>query len=245
MTHLADTRPAASVTLSALGADPRIGLERAAELGVRAVQLSAGQAGTRPRDLGRSARRDLIAASKRLELTLSGVDAWLDPEDLGARAHADRAMQAVNDAVGLAADLGRLPVSLRLPSEEKASEELAAIAAMAAKVGVALADHTVPLGMRREGIGYGIDPAAWIAAREDLIEGITQADRPLVSVRLADLGRDGMRAPIGGEGSRLDVAGLLLTARAGGYDGPWIIDARQWVDVEGGVRRSLEVIGSR
>ena len=82
MSERDDPRPRAAVTLAPLAPEPRTGLLRASQLGVRAVQLSAGQPGTRPRDLDRSGRRDLLVAARRLELELGGIDAWFSPEAL-------------------------------------------------------------------------------------------------------------------------------------------------------------------
>ena len=44
------------------------------------VQLSAAQAGLRPRELDRSARRDLLATLRRRELAVAGIDDGLDVE---------------------------------------------------------------------------------------------------------------------------------------------------------------------
>lgn len=244
MTTLNDTRPAASITLAALGSDPRIGLEHAAALGVRGVQLSAGQKGTRPHDLGQSGRRDVLASARRLELTVSGIDAWIQPDDLLDPDRMDRSLDFVLQAIELASDLGRLPLSLSLPAGPEGEELVGAIAHRADLLGVDLADHARPLDESRASLAWGIDVPAWVASGDDLILAMTQAKRPLRALRLADLDEHASRTAIGGAASRLDVEAILLTARTGGYDGLFTIDARQWNDVRGGVERTLEAIGS-
>lgn len=244
MTTLNDTRPAASITLAALGSDPRLGLERAAALGVRGVQLSAGQMGTRPHDLGQSGRRDVLVAARRLELQVSGVDAWIQPDDLLDPERMDRSLHVVLEAIEMASDLGRVPLSLTLPAGPQAEELVGAIAHRGHLLGVDLADHSRPLDETRASLAWGIDLPAWVASGDDLIPAMTQTKRSLRAVRLADLDEHATRTAIGGSASRLDVEAILLTARTGGYDDLFIIDARQWDDLPGGVERTLKAIGS-
>ena len=245
MTTLTDTRPMASITLAALGPDPRIGLERAAALGVRGVQLSAGQSGTQPQDLGASGRRDVLGAAHRLELVISGVDAWIRAEDFVDSERMDRSLHLALEAIELASDLGRLPLSLTLPDAPGAEEIISTLVHRASLVGVELADHARPVDEGRAGTGWGIDLPAWVASGDDILTAMTSTSRPLTSLRLADLDEHASRTAIGGAYSRLDVEAILLAARAGGYNGLWVIDARQWRDVEGGVARTLELVGSR
>src|SRR5690606_13026801 len=73
------------------GAGPRAPIEAAAKAGFRAVALDASAAGLRPRDLDRSARRDLAALLRRLELAFAGLDLWIPPEHFASPEHADRA----------------------------------------------------------------------------------------------------------------------------------------------------------
>ena len=115
-----DPRAMLAATLEPLG-DPVESLEWLGGAGVRGVQLSATQPGLRPRTLDGAARRELRARLKRLELTLSGLDLWIPPEHFTEPANVDRATAAAEAAVVLAADLGRVPVSMTLPADAAAS----------------------------------------------------------------------------------------------------------------------------
>ena len=55
--------------------------------------------GLRPRELDRSARRDLASVLRRFELELSGVDLWIPPGHFVDGLHSDRAVEAVVEAV--------------------------------------------------------------------------------------------------------------------------------------------------
>ena len=74
----------------------------------------------------------------------------------------------------------------------------------------------------------------WTAWRE--------AAARLGSVRVADLTPDGTRDAVGGAESRFDLHEYLITARVVGFDGLWVIDARQFNDVEHGIRRTLQLL---
>lgn len=89
----------------------RASLDLAVAIGFRAVQLDATAAGLRPRDLDRSARRDLAATLRRAELTCAGIDLLIPPQHFTDPTHADRAAEALFAAIDLAADLGTLTES--------------------------------------------------------------------------------------------------------------------------------------
>jgi len=237
-----DTRPRASITLAALGEDPKIGLSRAQSLGIPGIQLSAAQPGTRPRDLGESARRDLMATARRHELVLSGVDAWVRRDDLRDPARMGAALEAILEAIVLASDLGRIPVSLGIPEEDDLSEVIDAIAAEAGRRGVGIVEHSVPITQREAPFAVGIDPPMWITAGLDPLDGVREAGSRLGSFRLADLTTEGMRTAVGSPESGIDLHACLLTARVGGFEGFWIVDARKWHNPLAGIRRTLEVI---
>ena len=242
MSDSQDIRPQAAITLVALAEDPKIGLSRAASLGVRGIQISAAQPGTRPRDLGESARRDLLASARRQELVLSGIDAWVVRDDLLDPARVGAALEAINESIALAADLGRIPLSIGLPQAEGAQEVVMAIAAEASRRGVSIVDHAVPI-VERDGIfQIGIDPPMWFAAGNDPLDGVREAGGRLGSFRLADLTAEGMRTAVGSSESRLDLQACLLTARVAGFEGLWIVDARKWIDPLAGIHRTLRCI---
>ncbi len=134
-------------TLGPLGDQPRAALDRLAAMGFRYVQLSATQSGLRPRDLDRSARRDLLVRLRRLEMQVSGLDLWIPPAHFLDPALVDRAVDAVRAALELAGDLQRCPISLELPrplDDESLGPVIETIAELALRVGVELADHAAP-----------------------------------------------------------------------------------------------------
>ena len=265
-----DPRPAFSTTIAALAADPRLALEAASTLGIRGAQLSGRQRGTRAKDLDGSGRRDLAAAARRLELQLTGIDFWIKGDELLDPSTVDRGVGELIATVRLAADLGGLPVSVRLPDAIEGSLVEAVLAA-AERVGVDVVDHAAPprggTGRRvdastnhgglvvpgaveknlvesgvagLESLLVGIDPPAWSMANLDVLEG---AGRGIASLRLADLSADGMRVPVGGPERRFDPRALLAVARTGGFEGMPIIDARRWTDVPAGIASTVHACG--
>lgn len=234
--------PRLAPTLAPLETPPQAAFRRLASLGFRRVQLSATQAGLRPRELDGSARRDLVVTLRRREIEVGGVDLWIPPSHFGEAARVDRAVAAVVEAIRLAADLGRCPVSLELPAGEEAEGVIASLRDTAMHHGVALADHAVPARVR-EGVGLGIDPVAWLADGADPVEGVVTAEDRLVSARLCDLVRGGLRGAVGEDGGRLDLAAYraALTMRG---EAAVVVDARQWADPWHGVRRTAEAWGT-
>lgn len=245
-----DIRAEASITLATLGEDPRVGLRLAQRMGCRGVQISAARPGTRPRDLDDSGRRDFLAAVKRHELVISGIDAWIRPEDLLDPTRVDVAVSATLDAVRLAGDMGRVPVSLRLSDRNEVivQEAIAEISAQAEKLGVRIVDHQVPISDEVIDVMVGVDPPSWFAAGLDPMDGLSAAAGRLGGVRLADLSAEGMRMPVGGSESRFDVQAYVLTARVMGFEGLVLIDARNWqgtsAEIMAGISRSLAAIAS-
>lgn len=272
MPDSSDPRPAVTVTLAPLDSDPRTGLRKAASLMVRGVQVSAGQAGTRARELDQSGRRDLLIAARRLELDIVGIDAWFTPEDLLDSARVDDAMTALLATIELASDLGAIPVSTRFP-REGGEEAIEALMAAGNRVGVSLIDHGVPpRGLSVRPIDAGRPPSGLVipgsTAEVEIsspptgepIEGLgvgidppswlvagfdpfDAAGRGAWSLRLADLTADGMRVPAGDPDGRVDPRSLLAAARTGGLRYLPIIDARRWLDPLAGVRSTLASLG--
>jgi sugar phosphate isomerase/epimerase len=219
-------------------------LDQIAELQLRFVQISATMAGLRPRDLDHTARRDVLAALRRRELSLSGLDAWIPPAHFLEPAHVDRAVQAMSEIIEFAADLGRVPVSVTLPHDEATLEAISALARLADRLGVPVADHSIepsPI----ESVGVGIDPAAHFANTSDPLGAIhAAAPQRLVSARLCDLHTSGMRGPVGVAGqSRLDVTAYRVALEVNGYRRPVVIDARQWNEPWRGVEQTMTVWG--
>ncbi len=229
-------------TLAPLGDRPREALVRLGSLGFAAVQLSAAQPGLRPRELDHSARRDLLSLLRRVELAPAGLDAWVPAEHLAAADRSDRAVAALCAAIHLAADLGRVPLSVILPIDKgpAAAGAVAAVTAEAARCGVTLADHNVP-PLTGQANAAGIDPASWLAAGGDPAEAVTIAGERLASARLVDLLTNGARAPVGGaHGARLDVGAYKAALASNGYRGHIVIDARGWSEPWAGIEQSAQ-----
>lgn len=224
--------------------DPRSLIEWAASLGYRAVQLDATAAGLRPRELDRSARRDLAAILRRLELGLSGLDLWIPPKHYTDPARAPRAIDAVLQAIDLAADLVSLTragpshsagragvVSLSLPSDPPGSV-LSSLADPAERTGVRIADHAWPPSGRslapdqsEAPIGIGFDPAGVMLAGDDPVQQAARLGHSIVSARLSDLSPAGRTASGSGDG-RLDETAYIASLVTGGYAGSLILDLR-------------------
>lgn len=233
-----------AATIGPLGLPPREGLAAARSLQLRGVQLSATQPGLRPRDLDQAARRDLLATLRRMELTLAGLDLWIPAAHFASPAEIDRAVDAATAAVELAADLGRVPVSVSLPARGEGPAEAAVhtLARHAERFGVEIADHAAVIEPRA-GIGVGIDPAVLLAAGGDpamAVASVGGAGGRLVTARLVDFTTGAMRAPLGEPDGRLDVVSYRAALDVVGYARPVVIDARQWRDAASGIARTAE-----
>ncbi len=228
-------------------------LARAARLGFRTVQLDARAFDSRPRDLGRSARRDLAGLMRRSELLLSGVDLWIPPAHFAQPAHVDRAVDAACDAIDFASDIaalagGRAVVCIVLPSAD-ASDAIAALAEQAISRGVRVADHQWP---PREdlaaqpalaSIGVGIDPAAVMlgpAGRSDPASEAARAGVRLASARLNDVAASNRAEP--GEG-RLDLLAYSIAVATAAPGAPLVLDLRALKNPELSARRVLRRFG--
>jgi sugar phosphate isomerase/epimerase len=256
-----DPRPFVAATVGPLveaaHCHARQALVAIARIGCPCVQWSVTTPGMRPRDLDGTARRGVVSELRRLELHCTGVDAWIPPGHFLDRATVDRAIGAVEQAILLASDLagsregfgGRsMPVvSLLVPTEKEAgegvagselSQALAVLRAKAEHAGVTLADHALP---SRAGVTVGIDPAAALATGGDPVALVVAAGRRLVTARLVDCFRSGLRGPILEPGeARLDVEAYRVALSVVGYEGPLVVDGRQWRDPLGGLQVTVD-----
>lgn len=239
------------VTIAPLG-NPQRAFAVIRALGARGAQLSATQPGMRPRELGASARRDLVATLARNELTASGVDVWIPPAHFVDPARADRAIDAVVAACEFAGELGRVPVTLELPvaadddsaCRARRAEAVAAVAAAADRHGVRIADAGGGADAPWPPVGASIDTAGSLARGSDPASDLARSGVRGVSVRISDLSRTGMRMPPGDPGGRLDLLALRVAIELAGTGGLPVIDARQWVEPMDGVGRALAAWGS-
>ncbi len=242
-----DERFEVAVAVETVALEIREALAWLGAIGIRGVQWPAMRSGVRPRDLDASGRRDLQATLRRQQLVMAGVDLWIPPEHFVDPTRVDRAVAAVEESLRFAAEFGRVPVSLRLPSASDADSEslastVAALVAIADRLGVSLADHAEP-STPREGVAVGIDPVAVLAGGKDPCEAVFAAAGALAAARLADLDRGGLRSPLGesvGE-RRLDPVRYRVALEVAGFRGLVVIDPRQWRDPRGGVLQTARL----
>jgi len=241
--------PPLAATLAPLGDDPIDGLEVLRSIGFRAVQLSATQPGMRPRELDASARRDLIVRLRRLEMRCAGLDVWIPPEHFASPTHAERAVDALRQAVGMAADLGRVSVSTALPVLTDANAQIlrdvrAQISGTAAHAGVEVADHGSDAvtgaweATADDPIGVGIDPAMLLSLGHDPVASVARCGQRLRAARVVDMLQSGMRAPPGeADGARLQLGEYVLALAGAGFQRSPVADARHWAQPRMGLER--------
>ncbi|MEO1130131.1 MAG: hypothetical protein AAFX05_10565 [Planctomycetota bacterium] len=240
-----------SLALAGLtGPTPRAQIEWAAQVGYRAVQLNA--AVLRPRELGRSARRDLAALLRRNQLRTSGIDLWIPTQHLLAPEHADRATAALIDACGFAADMAELsggqPVlSVALPHDDDARPVIESVCSVALERGVRLADHTwPPTETARDGsspLSVGVDPAAIYLAEgidADPAASVSRLGPALAAVRLSDVGQTGRVAPGSG---RLDTFAYAVAVATSSFGGDVVVDLRTLTEQDTVARDVIEQFG--
>ncbi|MEM7623120.1 MAG: hypothetical protein AAF235_07930 [Planctomycetota bacterium] len=182
--------------------DPKQVLTAVASAGVSGIVLDATAPGFRPRDLDRSARRDLAAHLRRSELAFAGLDLFIPPRHFLAPDLADRASHAAAAALELASDItalngGEPMVATRLPSDDAASL-LAVLNAAAQRVGAVLVDHAPDREAAdlAASLRIGIDPAVILAAARDVPDRVLRAGQCIGAVRLTDW-NGSRRVPVG------------------------------------------------
>ncbi|MSR44752.1 MAG: hypothetical protein EXS15_05250 [Phycisphaerales bacterium] len=249
--QIATQLPPLAATIAPLAGEVIEALRSIAQMGFRAAQLSTTHVGTRPRDLDGSGRRDLIVQLRRLELSCGGLDLWIPSAHFVDPTFVDRAVDAVVQSVSLAAALGRCPVSIALPQQTpenaiRLQEVRDAIDAAAQREGVWIADHSLDasIGTRTPSamgaIGIGIDPAALIGAGHDVHAVISSCRADIVSARIVDLMRSGMRGPPGEPSEeRLDLLMYAADLATIPLRFSPVADARQWTDPRAGLRTTL------
>jgi len=225
------------------GLSPREGLKSIASTGeFRFVQLSAALPEMRPRDLDRSARRDLKARLKRMELIPSGFDLWIPPEHFCDPAHCERAVSAVLGALELSAEIGGGPVSTEFPESIDLSI-LQAIRDRADACGVRIADFSGYQVGEESGddglMGRGVDPARELSADRNPAETVLQL-KGLVSARFSDADRAGRVVP--GMG-RLDISEYQIALTTVRYEPPVVLDLRSLPAPMGAMVQSMEKWG--
>lgn len=220
---------------------PRRRIETVARWGGRGVQVDATLGGIRPRELDRSARRDLAALLRRLGLAFSGVDLFIPPGHLTDSRRVDRAVAALASACVLAADLSRFTasphaavVATRLP-ERLDPRVLDALRHAADRAGATIANLAWPVDPAGftdgAGLAVGVDPAAVLAHGEDPAAEVARMTRPPAAARLTDLSAVGRVAP-GSPGGRLDVLAYAAALHARAFQGLVVADLHGLEDPE-------------
>jgi hypothetical protein len=245
-----DERPRLAATIAPLRAGAgaptmRDALAWMARIGLRGVQFDATAPETRARELPPSARRDLRATLHRNELACAGLDFFIPSAHYTDPVHVSRAFDALVGAIGLGADLGRVPVTAPMPSD--VSVDLRdAVAAEASRLGV-----QVLLAAENDAFAApapfaaSVDCAAVLAAGGRPEEVIARLGTKVGGVRVVDLLRSGLRGPIlAPHDSRLDALAVRLAVELAGLPFLPVIDARQWVDPADGISQTVERWGA-
>lgn len=241
-----DFTPALSPTVSPLiarcGGTVRSTLDKLAQWGYHSVHLSAAQRGIRPRELDRSARRDLLTTLGRHGMMLGGLDLLIPLEDFTDSSKLDRAATATLAAIDLAADLGRVPLCLNLPVSEVAHDVRGELVAAAERRGVPLAIHAehetdALLSWLQEidqrCVGAAIDPATQLALRHDPCDVAVRLSEHLLVARLDDGGTPSVASPGGrcsvGQG-RLDLLAYRAALAAAQRLRTIVVELRELTD---------------
>jgi sugar phosphate isomerase/epimerase len=243
LTHGSDLTLAPTIgVLLRGGASLSAALAKLGPLGLRAVQLDATVPGLRPRDLNHAARRDLAAILSRASFRAGGIDFLIPREHYTHAGHVDRAMEAALGAIRLAADLGRLPVSLELPAEALDAPVARSLIEAADGHGVALVVHASESTDRLRAwvdavdlpaLGAGVDPAAEMVMGRNPVDQVNRWGVRLRGARLSDgpLGAGlGPTRRVLGQGA-LDVASYRVALDlCGSLAGPVVLDLQGLVD---------------
>jgi sugar phosphate isomerase/epimerase len=242
-------RPPLSLALASLrpppGGDPRAPVEWAAGEGFRHVTLDASAPGLRPRELDRSARRDLAALLRRLELGLAGIDLWIPTAHYTDPAHADRAAGAITGALDLAADLAGLAggdavVSLSLPRENLPATLRDTLISHADSRHATLADHAWPPAESptHDALGVGLDPALVLLAGDNPAKAAARLGARLAVARLSDASEVARVEPGSREGRLNDLA-FVVALQTVKHSRPLVLDTRGLPSPADSARRVL------
>jgi len=239
ISHGSDLRlaPTLGPLVQTSGQPPRRALSRIAEQGFSAVQLDATLPGLRPRELDKTARRDLTVTAKRLGLSIAGIDFFIPAEHYSDPHHIDRAVAAAIAACTLAGDLGRVPVSLNLPigKADPATLQIIFDSADAHGVTLAIHDEADMKGLSRwldshapPHVGIGLDPAALLIREADPSALAQKLADALRVARLSDASKgqgDGGRQVVG-VGSLAVMPYRVSVDLAPNRVGPVVLDVR-------------------
>jgi sugar phosphate isomerase/epimerase len=163
--------------------------------GFRSVQMDAAVAGLRPRELSERSRKDLVAAMSRRGLAVAGLDLFIPRKHYTDAAQVDRAVAVTVEAIGLAHDMGRVPLHLGLPVKGLTEDVKNALLEAADGRGVRLCVHCEDqweAGLEWVGqedarrMGLSVDPATLLGLGKDPVKTVHQGSKVLAGARLSD-----------------------------------------------------------
>ena len=225
-------------TISSFQMPPRKAIDVLSSQSWRGLQVDARAEGTRPSQLGTSARRDLAGLVRRQGMDLAGLDLWL-PEGAFLKASTlERALDRTIECIDLAADLDNCPISMLLPvpgSSTQLQSALELILATAGRRGVRIADFTMDASQVEPGDplthGLGLDPASLLSAGVDPVAAVHAWGARLASARLIDLTLEGLRiVPTPGGRGQLDLISYKIALGLNSNGGCLVVDLRQCPD---------------
>jgi sugar phosphate isomerase/epimerase len=231
------------------GDDPRAAIDWVAALAnelpaLVAIQLDATMRGFRPRDLDRSARRDLASTIRRRGLACTGVDLLIPPEHFSRSDTQDRAFAAVCDALDLARSIAGAGVVSSVTTQFPSGDLPVALDAAreADRAGVLLSDTGWPLTSAHThapSLRVAIDAASVLVAGQDPAEQLLRLAASVASVRLTDANASNARMEVGAFGGRLDIPALLASIATLSSQVPLVLDLRGIPDPVGSIGRVL------
>ena len=187
--------PTAGPVVRQLGLPLTKVVDKISAAGFSAVQLDATLSGVRPRELSPVARRDLMGTIRRRGMVLAGLDLFIPRKDFLDNSQVDRAMSAALAGIELAADLGRVPLSLPVPVSKMDSASLATLVEAADGRGVTLAVHAEDQIKALDEwitkvdlpcLGMALDPAAVLARSKPADDMVNTYAKKLRVARLSD-----------------------------------------------------------
>ncbi|MCX5658719.1 MAG: TIM barrel protein [Planctomycetota bacterium] len=252
LTHGSDLKLAPMIRpiVRQAGGAIRDALKALGEAGFTSVQLDAALPGIRPRDLDRRARHDLVAMLGRSSMTIAGIDLFIPRRHFIQGEHLDRAISAMLAAAELAADLGKVPLSVALPVKSLTDDTRKTLVEAADGRGIRLAVHAEDQleellawvqAVDVWSLGAAIDPAALLSRGTDPAATVHRIGKRLAVARVDDLAMTssepgvenddpdakgaGVRSYLG-EGD-LDLDGYRVAVDlAPGRTGPVVLDLR-------------------
>ncbi len=231
------------------------GVKLLVDVGFDRVQLDVRLSGVGAGDLGVRGRKDLIKQVLRAGARVTGLDYFVEPDVYLDIEKVDRAVHELIETIGLAGDLGRLPLSLNLPYGELGGDVVGAIAEAADGYGVMVLTHGEgdveghKKWLEGVGCGYlkaGIEPAVAMHFGEKADEMAHGYGELLGGGRLSDAqvlagGKGGAVRCVVGEGG-LDLAGYRIGLEVnGGYVGPCVLSLNGLGDPLRGAVRAKQV----